>query len=163
MARVLESVFDGAIDPSFKARAISEYRRIRSWTQGHVDLDSANILDFGCGEGVAAASFALRHPGAKVTGVDVAPPRLDPLRSAYKNQIGLDLPDNLSLQTVVDGSFLHEKLFDLAYAWSVFHHIPRSQAVDVAKEIRECLAEGAFLFVQVEPLYFSERGSLLYR
>ena len=153
--------FDTATDPGFKARSISEYDRVKAWTK-RIDLDKARILDFGCGLGIAAASFALRHPGVSVTGLDIEPIDEAQLKQTYRRQLGCDLPRNLNFQTVAPGQFVDSSRFDLIYAWSVFEHVRDELMVDLFHNLKERLSPGGLLFIQVDPLYFSPRGSHLY-
>lgn len=151
-----------APDPGFKARSMSEYQRVKNWVGDRVDLNQARILDFGCGQGIAAASFALRHPGAAVVGFDIEPVSNDVLVKAYQTQLGRDLPPNVSFISAPAGDLPPQKPFNLIYAWSVFEHVQEDLMVDLFKTLKSRLAPGGLLFVQINPLYFSPRGSHLY-
>src|SRR5215216_4953139 len=87
----------GAPDLGFRSRVLHEYRTVLNVTNGHLSLNASRILDFGCGEGIAAASFALRLPEATVFGVDILPPNGKRLQQKLEEQVGLDLPQNLTL------------------------------------------------------------------
>ena len=159
----VEQVFATAPDPAFRARCVSEYKRLHGWVRDRVDWSSARILDFGCGEGHAAASIALRHPGAQVVGLDVVPVSVSALRLKLEAQTKLQLPPNLEwVDDIDDGSIAHIE-FDVAFAWSVLEHVSREWLVETLSEIRERLRPGGYFFVWCDPLYHSPRGSLLHR
>ena len=132
--------------------------------KSHVDLDVARILDFGCGVGIAAASFALRHPKATVLGTDVLQPDRERLRRECSEQTGLSLPENLSLNCSEPGTLPNDVCgMDLIYAWSVFEHVNFAQIVDTMCLIRSRLSANGIFLLQINPLYFSPKGSHLYR
>ncbi|CCD91737.1 conserved hypothetical protein [Bradyrhizobium sp. ORS 375] len=160
----LEKMFEAANDAGFKGRAISEYKRIRGWVGDRINLDTARVLDFGCGQGIAAASFALRHPKAQVTGFDIEPVNQQQLANIYRAQSGLSLPPNISFTSAHPGEVPPgEQPFDLIYAWSVFEHVREDVMIDLFSSLKKRLAPNGLLFVQVNPLYFSPQGSHLYK
>ena len=160
----LEKAFEEAKDAGFRGRANSEYKRIKGWTGERVNLDKARILDFGCGQGIAATSFALRHPNAQVTGFDIEPINQQQLARIYETQVGLQLPPNVTFTSAHPGEIpAGEQPFDLIYAWSVFEHVREDLMVDLFKSLKNRLAPKGSLFVQVSPLYFSPQGSHLYK
>jgi 2-polyprenyl-3-methyl-5-hydroxy-6-metoxy-1,4-benzoquinol methylase len=161
--RIKESAFSSAKDPAFRARAVSEYMRIRKWLGRNVNFETSSILDFGCGQGIGAASFALRHPGASVWAVDVAPPDVSILESRLESQLGVGIPENLNFSSNLDEILEREMRFDLIYSWSVFEHVRASELAGLFKKIKHCLSTDGRFFMQVSPLYFSPRGSHLYR
>jgi hypothetical protein len=158
----LETVFQNAKDAAFKARANSEYTRIHGWIKNRMSLDEANILDFGSDQGITAAAFALRHPKAQVTGYDIKPMPRQALANIYQTQINRALPDNLLLTCADDGP-PPAGPFDLILAWSVFEHIPENSLADTFQAIRARLKPNGLFFLFSEPLYYSPRGSHLYR
>ena len=157
-----ERVFKDAPDPAFRVRVVSEYARVRHWLPDPVKLDDARILDFGCGQGFAAASFALRHPGAEVIGVDVVPVDEELLEERLRSQLGTGLPENIKFLSAGIDSRSALGSFDLVYSWSVFEHISVSRVNDTFGRIKDSLRKGGYFFLQIDPLYFSPRGSHLY-
>lgn len=155
----LEAKFAAAADASFRARTTVEYRRVAAWAGKQAVLDNASILDFGCGEGAPAASFALRHPQARVVGYDITPVRTRQLQAKFEKETGLGLPGNLEF------SHSWEKVagqtYDLIYAWSVLEHIAAPAMGATLARLRERIAPGGCLFVNCEPLFFSPHGSHL--
>ena len=158
-----ESVFKDAPDQAFRVRVVSEYARIHNWLGREMDLNSARILDFGCGQGFAAASFALRHPGAEVVGFDVSSVDESYLAHMLESQLGVQKPLNLRFVSGIDGSLQDLPKFDLVYSWSVFEHIREDQVNEAFSRLREQLDEHGKFFLQIDPLYFSPKGSHLYK
>jgi SAM-dependent methyltransferase len=158
----IDVIFERATDKAFKARATFEYQQVRKWAGHRIDFSTARILDFGCGQGVAAASFALRHPEARVIGVDIEPVLVPQLSNLLKAQIGHTIPSNVSYRTIPLTPFSNEQ-FDLIYAWSVFEHIKEDKIVDTFAMLKDHLADNGVLFVCCNPLYFSPHGSHLYK
>jgi trans-aconitate methyltransferase len=159
----VEAALKNARDTGFQAKAITEYRRVRAWIGNQIDLNNASILDFGCGEGVPAVSFALRHPNARVVGADIASMSVPSLARSYKTQVALDVPSNVVFQTLVDGKLQYTDPFNLIYSWSTFEHIKPDWIEPTATHLRDTLEDKGLFFVQSSPLYFSPTGSHLYR
>lgn len=160
----LEDAFSNAPDSFFRVRATSEYRAIKSWVRNHLDLDHARILDFGCGKGIAAASLALRHPGSEVIGMDVIPCDQDFLSETLKVQVNRAVPNNLQWATTFPGQAPdYSGAFNLIYAWSVFEHMRKVDILPTLQKLHSMLLENGLLFIQIDPLYFSPRGSHLTR
>jgi 2-polyprenyl-3-methyl-5-hydroxy-6-metoxy-1,4-benzoquinol methylase len=161
MSLNLEMILDKSANAGFRARAVSEYNRVSGWIGDKVNLEKARILDFGCGEGDAAASFALRLPHASVVGVDLDPVNETGLADRLRKETERSMPRNLRFITTAD--LANEKAFDVIYSWSVFEHVREDEMVDIFKQLKGLLRKGGVLFVQVNPLFFSPRGSHLYR
>ena len=156
----LEDRFSRAPDPGFRARATSEYRRIFGWVRDLIDLNSATILDFGCGQGIAAASFALRHPNSRILAHDIAPISTTALSKVLRQQIDEDLPENIEF---IQPTLLQPGTVDLIYAWSVFEHVSREDIVATLRLLSGLLSQSGVMFIHCEPLYFSPAGSHLYK
>lgn len=157
----LDEDFANAPDVGFRARAISEYTRVKLWAGNQINFDEAKILDFGCGAGIAAVSTALRHPNAEVYGVDVTPVDQERLKALFTKQIGREIPPNIHFSTIENGNFLNDKTFNLIYSWSVFEHIKVDEIQGVFQKLKQHLAKAGIIFIQVNPLYFSPKGSHL--
>lgn len=148
-------------DPGFKARFVHEFETISRWSD-KLKSRAPSVLDFGCGQGIAALGVALRKPDATVHGIDVGP-FFEALEGKAKENLGLSLPSNLQFH-VTDGASLPftDGSIDLIYSWSVFEHIRMDLVPHVIKELRRVLKKDGHLFVQIDPLYFSPRGAHLY-
>ncbi|HEY9143917.1 MAG TPA: class I SAM-dependent methyltransferase [Arenimonas sp.] len=154
---------DRITDAGFRARYVDVPDTVAAWVPPHIELGQADVLDFGCGEGVAALGMLRRKGVRSLLGVDIMP---DPARClpVAREQIGLDvLPDNLELQQIEPGAdFAPGRQFDLIYSWSVFEHVEQPRVVDVLAMLRGKLKPGGRLFIQIDPLYYSADGSHLY-
>lgn len=157
----LEARFAQAPEIGFRGRTISEYRTIKHWVGDRINWDQCSVLDFGCGTGIAAASIALRHPSSQVFGVDIVPTDADGLSTLFLQQTGLLLPTNLVFLDKFPGETTTAE-YDIVYAWSVFEHVREEALENVFRAIKSKLKENGVFFLQIDPLYFSPRGSHLY-
>lgn len=136
---------------------------IAQWVDEHSPLANAEVLDFGCGEGITALGLALQHGPARVVGVDIMsdPERCLPVAKA---ELGLSaLPENLELHRVKPGHLHSENdEFDIIYSWSVFEHVDMRVIDDVINLLYRSLKPNGVVFIQIAPLYYSAEGSHLY-
>jgi len=152
----------GIRDEHFRARFEDVPRILSSWIAPRRPIRGADVLDFGCGEGVTALGLALAERPRRVVGVDIMP---DPERCLplAREQLGIEsLPPELSLHRVAPGS-LHDAAdrFDIAYSWSVFEHVDQRLLGATLSLVRSSLRPGGLFLVQIAPLYFSAHGSHL--
>ena len=155
---------DSVTERGFRSRATHAYGTIRRMVRDRVCFREARILDFGCGEGIAAVAFALRLPGATVFGSDIIPPQIPLLKDKLTRLTGLEVPANLTIFDTTEGTLPgHVVDLDLVYAWSVFEHIEFSCLTHNMALIRSRLAPGGIFALQINPLFFSPRGAHLYR
>ena len=91
------------------------------------------VLDAGCGQGTAFATFG---PGVRVFGSDVSLPMLGEavVRGPVVAQEPYDLP-------FADGTF------DAAYAFCIYHHIPDEDHVRHLRELRRVVVPGGEVMV----------------
>jgi len=155
----LESIKDETVRTKF----ITLPATIAQWVGKHSSLPDAEILDFGCGEGITALGLALQYSPSRVVGVDIMP---DPERCLpiARTELGLSsLPENLELHRVKPGH-LHNTndYFDVIYSWSVFEHVDPRVIDDVIELLYKSLKPGGIVFIQIAPLYYSAEGSHLY-
>lgn len=119
------------------------------------------VLDFGCGDGAATLGLALRAE-ADVLGLDLMR-AFDQLPELARRNLGRSLPGNLSFVVAKEGAALPVPAgsIDLAFSWSVFEHAsdPRGSLESLHRVIKA----GGFLFIQVDPLFYSPFGSHLQR
>jgi ubiquinone/menaquinone biosynthesis C-methylase UbiE len=120
------------------------------------------IVDFGCGDGIAALGVASRIEGL-VTGIDLYRTYARLPEYIAKNLGERPLPANLSfLQNELGKALpLDDSTVDLVYSWSVFEHV--ANVPGILAELHRILKPGAALFIQVDPLYYSPFGSHLQR
>lgn len=153
---------DSIKDEILRTKFVSLPAIIADWVGKHTTLADAEILDFGCGEGITALGLALQYAPARVVGVDIMP---DPERCfpVAKVELGLSaLPDNLDLHRVEPGH-LHNTSdrFDVIYSWSVFEHVDMRVIDDVIELLYNSLKPDGVVFIQIAPLYYSSEGSHL--
>lgn len=136
---------------------------IQTWVAPYMDLSSADILDFGCGESITAVGVAARFKAKSVTGVDIGPGLLRCLDLVRQHLAMSELPSNLELKQIKPGEdFLPGRKFDLIYSWSVFEHIDQSIFDSVLQQLKSKLKPRGLLFIQISPLYYSAEGSHLF-
>lgn len=150
-------------DETLRTKFVTLPETISQWVGEHASLCDAEILDFGCGEGITALGVALQYRPSRVVGVDIMP---DPERCLpiAQTEFGLSsLPDNLELHRVKPGQ-LHSgnDYFDIIYSWSVFEHVDPRVIDDVIQLLYRSLKPGGVVFIQIAPLYYSAKGSHLY-
>jgi SAM-dependent methyltransferase len=152
----------GMEDPHFKARFVDVPAILADWFRPHSRIQDADVLDFGCGEGIAALGLALGFHPRRVVGVDIMPDPARCLEVAKKNLPIESLPECLQLHQVEPGH-LHdsEDRFDLAYSWSVFEHVDQTLLDPSLALIRAALRPGGLFLAQIAPLYYSAEGSHL--
>jgi SAM-dependent methyltransferase len=128
----------------------------------HIDLLSARILDFGCGDGYMALGL-LRFNPMKVIGVDLNP-AFESLPEICERYLDLEnLPEAIAFQQVEEGKRLpfENQSFEVIYSWSVFEHL--RDVRQVMQELYRVLVPDGLLFIQIEPLFHSPFGSHLHR
>lgn len=148
-------------DPEFEVRYTNLVDIIQSWTAPYLKMPSADILDFGCGEGITALGFARRFHAKSVSAVDIMPDVRRCLDRSMQN-LGLPLPGNLQARQIAPAEdFMAGKKFDLIYSWSVFEHIEQTILGEVIAQLASRLKPGGLLFTQIAPLFYAADGSHL--
>lgn len=124
----------------------------------NLSFEGARVLDVGCGDGFIDLGIIRSFNPAKVMGVDLELTDIEQLRELAHRNLNEDLPNNLSFATCAETTIpLPDESFDVVMSWSVFEHV--SNPVAVLGEMRRILRPGGFMFLQIWPLYFSQRGS----
>ena len=147
----------------FASRYNGVVRIVADWVQDRIDLRQADVLDFGCGEGIAALGMAHRLGARSVLGVDIMQD-VERCVEHARSHLGLEgLPANLSVQQIDPGGDFHPgRSYDLIYSWSVFEHVEQSRIAAVLESLHGKLRENGLLFIQIAPLYYSADGSHLH-
>ncbi|MDP2619539.1 MAG: class I SAM-dependent methyltransferase [Hyphomicrobiales bacterium] len=127
-----------------------------------IELDSATIVDFGCGQGTKTLGIAMATKATSVIGVDIHC-GFKNLLTTMNNIRPIDaFPDNLSFRQIASGERLSDSLkADVVFSWSVFEHLPREIIGSVLVDHYRVLRPGGLGFMQVNPLYYSAFGSHL--
>lgn len=127
-----------------------------------VDIDGARILDVGCGDGMIDLGMVRRFRPYEFVGTDIFPTDVDDLADMSRRFLGSELPDNLRFAQCTETLLpFADSRFDFVMSWSVFEHV--SDPVRVLSEIRRVLRPRGYMFLQIWPLYHSQRGSHLWR
>jgi ubiquinone/menaquinone biosynthesis C-methylase UbiE len=157
----MDELINAIKDPTFRSRFVQEYETIRRWS-AKATSPGSRVMDFGCGQGIAALGFAVRDPTAVVCGVDVADFH-KALPGLSRANLGRELPDNLEFRVAGGGDLpFAANSFDLVYSWSVFEHIRRDLLQPILRDLSRVLKDDGHLFIQIDPLYFSPRGAHVY-
>jgi SAM-dependent methyltransferase len=133
------------------------------WLGSELELESAQLVDFGCGDGITALGVALHGRPRKLLGVDITQ-AFSRLETLARQQLRLDsLPRELEFLQVEAGKPLGATNLDGIYSWSVFEHVDRADLAPIASSFFDVLRPGGIAFIQIEPLYYSAFGSHLQR
>ena len=127
-----------------------------------IDLAGSRILDVGCGDGFIDLGIVSRFHPYQVAGTDLFDVDVDELRRLSIEHLGEDLPDNLRFSRCSEDLLpFADASFDFVMSWSVFEHV--SNPVRVLSEIRRVLRPRGYMFLQIWPLFHSQRGSHLWK
>ncbi|RYH53816.1 MAG: class I SAM-dependent methyltransferase, partial [Alcaligenaceae bacterium] len=83
-----------------------------------------------------------------------------------REQLGMTrIPSALTFETIRPGTPLaaRHRGLDGIMSWSTFEHVQRDQLDPILRDLHVCLRPGGFLFIQIEPLFYSPFGSHLRR
>ena len=148
-------------------RAHFEYASdvVNHWVGDVLDLRTARLLNFGCGDGITDLSLVLRHGATSIHGVDIRQEYAKLPRIA-RAQLGMSrIPAALTFETIKPGTPLagSRPLVDGIMSWSTFEHVQRDQVLPILRDLHACLRPGGYFFLQIEPLFYSPYGSHLRR
>lgn len=155
----------GINDVAFKNRFDKIYSAVHRHISRIIDFNECSVLDFGCGDGTAALRFALQHPESCVYGADIDD-TFKRLKKNVNSQLRLSqVPTNLHLSQIEPGQQLPvpDGSIDFVFSWSVFEHVNSRIMSEVIADIKRSLKARGFIFVQIDPLFFSRRGAHLYQ
>ena len=138
---------------------------VHHWVGGVLDLPTARLLNFGCGDGITDLALVLRHGATAIHGVDIRREYAKLPRIA-REQLGMSrIPAALTFETIAPGTPLagRRPLVDGIMSWSTFEHVQRDQLEPIFRDLHACLRPGGYCFIQIEPLFYSPFGSHLRR
>lgn len=138
---------------------------VQQWLGGALDLRTARLLNFGCGDGITDLALVLRHGATAIHGVDVRREYAKLPRIA-REQLGMArIPAALTFETIAAGAPLAGRHagVDGIMSWSTFEHVQREQLSPILRDLHACLRPGGVFFLQIEPLFHSPFGSHLRR
>ena len=138
---------------------------VQHWVGGVLDLPTARLLNFGCGDGITDLALMLRHGATAIHGVDIRREYAKLPRIA-REQLGMSrIPAGMTFETIQPGAPLagRQPLVDGIMSWSTFEHVQRDQLAPIFSDLYACLRPGGYFFIQIEPLFYSPFGSPLRR
>jgi len=120
-------------------------------------LQGKRVLEIGCGPGLTALGLAQQGNPDLLVAMDLDLHMKATIEGLGKPPFPSSLPSCLRyLLTDASNLGLQSSSFDLAYAWSVFEHLPDPSVV--LAEIQRILKPGGLLYIQIAPLYYSAFG-----
>ncbi len=138
---------------------------VHQWLGSALDMHTARLLNFGCGDGITDLALVLRHGATAIHGVDIRQ-EYAKLPHIAREQLGMTrLPVALSFETIAPSAPLagrHQGV-DGIMSWSTFEHVQRNQLLPILSDLHACLRPGGLFFLQIEPLFYSPFGSHLRR
>lgn len=152
-------------DEWFRAHFDYAAEVVHAWLADALDLRTARLLNFGCGDGISDLALVLRHGATHIHGVDIRREYAKLPRIA-REQLGMArIPAALTFETIAPGAELagHLADFDGILSWSTFEHVRRDQVLPILRDLHTCLRPGGVFFLQIEPLFYSPWGSHLRR
>ena len=137
---------------------------VNQWLGSVLDLRTAKLLSFGCGDGITDLALVLRYGATEIYGIDIRQ-EYDKLKRISKEQLGLRrVPRSLRFDTIKPGTPLSGRMqINGIFSWSTFEHIQKDQLEPIARDLFNTLLPGGFFFLQIEPLFYSPFGSHLRR
>ena len=138
---------------------------VNQWVGSAVDIRTARLLNFGCGDGITDLSLVLRYGATAIHGVDIRKEYAKLPRIA-REQLGMRrIPAALTFETITPGARLADRHggMDGIMSWSTFEHVQRDQLLPILQDLHACLRPGGVFFLQIEPLFHSPYGSHLRR
>ena len=138
---------------------------VQHWVGGVLDLPTARLLNFGCGDGITDLALMLRHGATAIHGADIRREYAKLPRIA-REQLGMSrIPAGMTFETIQPGAPLagRQPLVDGIMSWSTFEHVQRDQLAPIFSDLYACLRPGGYFFIQIEPLFYSPFGSHLRR
>ena len=137
---------------------------VNQWLGSVLDLRTAKLLSFGCGDGITDLALVLRYGATDIYGIDIRQ-EYDKLKRISKEQLGLRrVPRSLRFDTIKPGTPLSGRMqVNGIFSWSTFEHIQKDQLEPIARDLFNTLLPGGFFFIQIEPLFYSPFGSHLRR
>ena len=102
---------------------------VHQWLGSALDVGTARLLNFGCGDGITDLALVLRHGATAIHGVDIRREYAKLPRIA-REQLGMArIPAALTFETIAPGAPLADRHtgLDGIMSWSTFEHVQRDQ------------------------------------
>jgi 2-polyprenyl-3-methyl-5-hydroxy-6-metoxy-1,4-benzoquinol methylase len=152
-------------DEWFRAHFDYAANVVHQWMGSALDMRTARLLNFGCGDGITDLSLVLRHGATAIHGIDIRR-EYTKLPRIASEQLGMRrIPAALTFETIAPGARLSDRHsgIDGIMSWSTFEHVQRDQLLPILQDLHACLRPGGVFFLQIEPLFHSPYGSHLRR
>lgn len=134
-----------------------------TWLEKHGGVfKGKDVLDFGCGEGLASAGLSLFCGAKSVIGVDICEDFLHADAAIMAVSADLTIPDNVSFKKLPPAASLGKSEFDVIVSWSVLEHISQDIFDSQLSVIVNALRPDGYCIFQIAPLYYSPYGSHLF-
>ncbi len=135
----------------------------RSWLEKYngTFLDK-DVLDFGCGDGLATVGIQHFGNARTVTGVDIGNDFLSCEDLLAKISPSISIPNNVAFNQITPGTSLGSNKFDVIVSWSVLEHVSQNIFEKQLECLYEALRPGGHFVFQVDPLYYCSFGSHLF-
>ena len=104
-------------------------------------IENINILNYGCGIGIADKYLRELFPSAHLTSCDISS---ESIKQAQKDNAGIN---DLEYKLIDGKSLSFDKKFDVVFIENVMRHIPRANQVETIKMIKENLNDGGFIIM----------------
>lgn len=121
--------------------------------QALVPLEGAQVIELGCGNARLARTLLERHPGARVTGLEVDDRQLAKNLLAPRERLTF-------LRAGAEHIPLPDASFDLALMLKSLHHVPLDRMDAALREVARVVKPGGWLYVS-EPVYAGELNELI--
>lgn len=134
-----------------------------TWLEKHGGVfKGKDVLDFGCGEGLASAGLSLFCGAKSVIGVDICEDFLQADAAIRAISADLTIPDNVSFKKLLPAASLGKNKFDVIVSWSVLEHISQDIFDSQLSVIENALRPDGYCIFQIAPLFYSPFGSHLF-
>jgi predicted RNA methylase len=109
---------------------------VGTWIQDEIDIESATLIDFGCGDGTTGLGVADNFSPKMVIGVDIRDSFKNISHTAQKMAPTGRLPSNISFVQIDPSERLADKVkANVVFSWSCFEHIERRHLATIFMDI----------------------------
>lgn len=135
----MSEFFTARID-SYEAHMLRDGDEVYRKFAELLPVDSAKILDLGCGTGLELGEIFRRLPHVSVVGIDLTPAMLERLKQKYPEK---------NIELICGNYFdvdLGENTFDTAISFETLHHFTPQEKVGLYRKVRKALKpEGVYI------------------
>ena len=146
----MQSSIVGSAGEAALKEAFNFYQEVKRQAQSAaIDLTNATVLDFGVGWGRYSRMFAREVDRARLFGVDVMNSMVDVCRVTK-------VPASICLTSPTGTLPFKDGFFDIAFAYSVFTHLPQHMHQHWITELARVTKAGGIIVLTIEPRRFIE-------